>query len=78
MKLAEFTVYRSEGEKHFGEVKLRLTACLRRNVRLTTFINACLLKIRVVCLLYPPVNFRLDSRRRDESFSLSEGRMRLT
>ena len=42
-------MYKTEGEKHFGEVKLRLTACLRRNVRLTTFINVCLLKIREVC-----------------------------
>ena len=71
-------MHRTEDEKHFCEVKLRLTACLRRNVRLTTFINVCLLKIREVCLLYPPVNFRFESGRRDESFSLFEGRMRLT
>ena len=71
-------MYKTEDEKHFGEVKLRLNACLRRNVRLTTFINVCLLKIREVCLLYPPVNFRLESRRRDGSFSLLERRMRLT
>ena len=60
-------MYRAEGEKHYGEVKLRLAACFRRNVRLTTFIKVCLLKIRKVCLLYHPVNFRLGSERRDGS-----------